>query len=154
VNDINVRHQPRNNNNNNNNVIFLSFLDAELYAAVWTKPWWLPASVAATCCQARWPAWDTTASPTVSAFACRCSRLIFVSLSIFLLGTIRHRQQFVSTTAVCREWSSQAHNADRSAWIHYGRYVGNQWLSDQWPVIWVNRPLQVSHLGQRSLRDR
>jgi len=23
--------------------------------------------------------------------------------------------------------------------------------SDKWPVIWLNRPLQVSHLGQLSL---
>jgi len=46
-------------------MMFLLFLDAELYAVVWAEPWWLPASVAASCCQTHWSAQNTAACPTV-----------------------------------------------------------------------------------------
>jgi len=40
-------------------------LDAELYAAVWTKPWWLPASSSASRCQAAWSTRSPTSCSTV-----------------------------------------------------------------------------------------
>lgn len=50
-------------------------VDVELYAVVWSKPWRLPASPAASCCQAVRSARNSAACPTVTHLTCTCGLL-------------------------------------------------------------------------------